>query len=184
MRLFVAISPSKSFKEKAADMLLELSLLPVKVKWVVPENIHLTLKFLGEVDPERLEEICAAIRSACQEVGPLLLDIRGAGVFPNWRSPRIIWIGIDDNPALKKLQQNLARECALLGFPADKRFTPHLTVGRLRAGASAGVLRAKLQKMAGFYWGAEKIDKVSLMESRLTPRGAVYSSVLTFDLKG
>jgi 2'-5' RNA ligase len=181
MRLFVAINFSPDLKDVLAGLLEELRQLPVTVKWVPPENIHLTLKFLGEVAPARVEEIGAALRRAAVGVNPWHLEVKGTGVFPNWRNPRVVWVGVDSEEPLYALQQQVTREYLALGFPAAS-FTPHLTLGRLRPGTASGPLQDRLKSLAGVSWGRERVAAVSLMESSLTPRGAVYRPVLTVPL--
>ncbi|WP_258360456.1 RNA 2',3'-cyclic phosphodiesterase [Moorella sulfitireducens (nom. illeg.)] len=181
MRLFVAINFCPDLKKALAGLLAELRRLPVAVKWVPPENIHLTLKFLGEVAPAGVEEVGAALQRAATGVDPWYLEVKGTGVFPGWRSPRVVWVGVESEKPLYVLQQQVTREYLGLGFPADS-FTPHLTLGRLRPGTDPGPLQDRLRGLAGVSWGREKVTAVSLMESTLTPRGAVYSPVLTVPL--
>jgi len=181
MRLFIAINFSRAFKNKMAELLAELRQLPVAVKWVVPENIHLTLKFLGEVNPDRIEAIGDALRRASRGIKPWELEIKGTGVFPNWRTPRVIWVGVSTEPSLVELQQKLTKEYVVLGFPAE-RFTPHLTLGRLRPGISSSHLQDRMQKLAGVFWGRERVTAISLMESRLSSQGASYTPILTLNL--
>ncbi|KYH31077.1 RNA 2',3'-cyclic phosphodiesterase [Neomoorella mulderi] len=181
MRLFVAINFSPALQSALAGLLGELRQLPVTVKWVPPENIHLTLKFLGEVAPARVEEIGAALRRAVVGVNPWHLEVKGTGVFPNWRNPRVVWVGVESEKPLYVLQQQVTREYLELGFPADS-FTPHLTLGRLRPGTASRPLQDRLQSLAGVSWGRERVTAVSLMESSLTPRGAIYRPVLTVPL--
>lgn len=183
MRLFVAINFSSTLKNALAGLLDELRRLPVTVKWVPPANIHLTLKFLGEVDRDRVKEIGMAMGRAARGVNPWDLEVRGTGVFPNWRDPRVVWAGVCAGAELDVLQQQLTREYLKLGFPVTS-FTPHITLGRLRPGTPGGPLRDKLQSLAGVSWGRERVTAVSLMESRLTPRGALYRPVLTVGLPG
>ncbi|NLW07259.1 MAG: RNA 2',3'-cyclic phosphodiesterase [Clostridia bacterium] len=183
MRLFIAINFSGAFKAKITALQAELRQLPVAVKWVESENIHLTLKFLGEVKPERLATISEALKDACRGIGPLDVEAKGTGVFPNWRSPRVVWIGVSAGTPLLELQQRITVAFADLGFPADA-FKPHITLGRLRPGVAAGPLQDKLQKLADMSWGREKVRAINLMESHLSHRGARYSPVTTVYLSG
>lgn len=181
MRLFVAINFSTTLKQAMAELLVELRQLAPNIKWVPPENIHLTLKFLGEVAPNGVEAMGAALRRAAAGFAPWSLEIKGTGVFPGWRSPRVVWVGVNSAEPLYILQQQLSREYLALGFPLSP-FTPHLTLGRLRPGTTLGAVEEKLKGLSDHSWGQEKVTAVSLMESRLTPRGAIYRPVLTVPL--
>ncbi|OIQ56211.1 RNA 2',3'-cyclic phosphodiesterase [Neomoorella thermoacetica] len=181
MRLFIAINFSTAMVASLARLQAELRQLPVPVKWVNPNSIHLTLKFLGEVDPARLEETGKALERAAMGINPWDLEVKGTGVFPNWRSPRVIWAGVESEAPLYDLQRQVTQEYLALGFKADT-FTPHLTLGRLRPGVAGGILREKLQSLANVSWGRERVTAVSLMESQLSPRGANYRPLLTLNL--
>jgi 2'-5' RNA ligase len=181
MRLFIAINFAPALKNTLAGLVAELRQLPAAVKWVPPANIHLTLKFLGEVDAARAGEIGVALQHAAAGIDPWWLEVRGAGVFPGWRNPRVIWAGVEAAAPLYNLQRRLSEELRSLGFAADS-FTPHVTLGRLRPGGVAGALKPRLEGLAGVSWGRERVTAVDLMESRLTPGGAVYRPVLTVSL--
>jgi len=185
MRLFIAINFSPALLASLARLQAELRQLPVAVKWVNPAGIHLTLKFLGEVDPPGVEKIGAALRRATRGVQPWNLEVKGAGVFPNWRSPRVIWVGVESEAPLYDLQRQVTMEYQDLGFKPEA-FTPHLTLGRLRPGVTGGrssILGDRLQELADVSWGRERVTAVSLMESRLTPGGALYHPLLTVNLE-
>ncbi|MBC7325295.1 MAG: RNA 2',3'-cyclic phosphodiesterase, partial [Moorella sp. (in: Bacteria)] len=171
MRLFVAINFSPELKKALSGLQEELRRLAARVNWVAPANIHLTLKFLGEVDVARVEEIGAALREAARAVSPWQLEVRGTGVFPGWHNPRVVWVGVESGAPLYTLQQELTRKYLALGFPAAA-FTPHLTLGRVRPGTAVEPLRDRLQSLAGRSWGKKWVTAVNLMESRLTPQGA------------
>lgn len=181
MRLFIAINFSGAFKAKMTALQGELRQLPVAVKWIAPENIHLTLKFLGEVRPEQLVTIGEALKGACRGIEPWDLEIKGTGAFPNWRSPRVVWLGVSSGTSLQQLQQKITAAYASLGFPAET-FTPHLTLGRLRPGVPVEMLQDKLHKLAAVSWGVERVRAISLMESSLSYRGASYTPILTVSL--
>lgn len=152
------------------------------VKWVERENLHLTLKFLGEVTKERVREIIDTLSQGVRGIGKLHLGVKGAGVFPNWARPRIIWVGLTPNPLLGELHRSLEQELVALGFPAEKSFSPHITLGRIRTLNNWSVLKQKLQGWQERIWGEEEINKVVLMQSHLTPRGPLYRIVETFPL--
>lgn len=149
------------------------------VKWVDPGGIHLTLKFLGNIDADKVSPITEAIAGAAQGVSPFRLQLGGLGAFPNPRRPNVIWVAVTgDVERLASLQRGIDRFLVPLGFsPESRLFTPHLTLGRLRERASASE-----RESIGESLTTAKPDEVpfqagevSLMRSTLTPSGAIYS---------
>ncbi|HWC75689.1 MAG TPA: RNA 2',3'-cyclic phosphodiesterase [Gemmatimonadales bacterium] len=151
------------------------------VKWVRPENIHLSLKFLGDVDESREPELRAALQRATGKRGgaeprTLTLQVTGFGVFPDYRRPHILWAGVTPDPALELLQHGVEQAFEPLGFPMEARpFRPHVTVGRANRDARprdlAG-LEATLEAIA--FDRTATVSQVDLMESTLKPDGPVY----------
>ena len=157
------------------------------VKWVNPEGVHLTLKFLGNIDPELTPDIGSAMSQAAAGLGPIRLQLSELGVFPNLRAPRVVWVGLEgDIPTLRTLHRQLENRMADLGFaPEGRAFSPHLTLGRVRQGAT----RADQQRLSQAINSAELDERVafeatsvSLMRSTLTRAGAIYSRILEVGL--
>jgi len=149
------------------------------VKWVRPEGIHITLKFLGEVAPEREGELIRSLGDASRGAKPVTLVVQGAGAFPDPRRPRVFWAGMASEPAIELLANAVERVFEPLGFPTEARaFRPHLTVGRAardaRSADFAGVAEA-LNDLA--VEASAVLDGVDLMKSVLRPDGAVYQRV-------
>jgi 2'-5' RNA ligase len=151
------------------------------VRWVHPEGIHLTLKFLGNIGAaERVPQVTEAMAKACQGIMPFRLELNGVGVFPNLRSPRVVWVGlVGETERLLELQGRIEQALNPLGFPAENRpFTAHLTLGRLREGTTREerlrfgevVASTQAEDMPSF-----EVDTISLMRSQLRPSGAIYS---------
>jgi len=152
------------------------------IKWVASGNIHVTLKFLGDVRIDRLEEVQRALEMVCAAASPMQLTIEELGAFPSPRAPRIIWAGLKgDIEQLASLARAIDEALEPLGFARESRpFTPHLTLARVRDEASHGTRAALSDALAGAsVTGNLAVEAVaaSLMESQLTPRGAVYSRV-------
>jgi 2'-5' RNA ligase len=148
---------------------------------VAQEGVHLTLKFLGEVASEREDELAAALARAAGDAAtdgarPLTLVVRGFGAFPAARRPRVVWAGIEPEPALELLQHRVEREMGPLGFPTEARpFRPHLTLGRATRDAGPrefGDAEAAFGAIG--FEGVALVETVDLMQSTLHPRGAVY----------
>ena len=150
------------------------------VRWVRPEGIHLTLKFLGDIDPALVDTVLGSMTRAARGTGPITLALSGVGTFPNVGNLRVIWAGLKgDLELLIELQSRVDEALhADEGFPRETRpFTPHLTLGRLRQDVPAGVRRrvADVIRQAAIEGGASwRVEEVALIRSTLTPSGAVY----------
>jgi 2'-5' RNA ligase len=155
------------------------------VRWVRPEGIHLTLKFLGEVEQDRIEAIVRKAEGAIQGVGPFTVGIRGGGGFPTVKNPRVIWIGVEDHSGmLKQLQTRIEAGMAELGFTQEKRgFTPHLTVGRLRSGKGSKTVAQAIDAIRTSDLGSLEVREIILFRSHLKPTGAEYTKLGSFPLE-
>jgi 2'-5' RNA ligase len=182
-RLFVALEPPEPVRRRLAAMALELRRAAGRaadeIRWVPPENVHLTLQFLGAVPEERLSDVESAVRAAAAQARPLSLEVSGAGGFPNARRPRVVWAGIaGDVAALGALATELGRRLAPLGFPPEDRpFSAHLTLGRAREGRGAAGIAGALasaNEAASTPWRA---TEVVLFESHLSPKGPRYEAL-------
>jgi 2'-5' RNA ligase len=155
------------------------------VRWVAAENVHLTLKFLGEVDEALVPEIEEALAAAAGEARPFALALRGGGCFPNARSPRVIWVGVSEGAEeASRLAAEMERALGPLGFaPEKRRFRPHLTIGRPKDPRAAVAATAdKIEQLRGFGAAAAEAAALALIKSTLTPEGAVYEVIRRFEL--
>jgi 2'-5' RNA ligase len=182
VRSFVAIELGEPAHQALAMLQRDLKAAapPGTIRWTVPESIHLTLQFLGDVPLAKIEPITAELRSVCAAAIPFSFDLIGLGVFPNRRQPRIVWVGVHEpSGALASLHKRVGQVLALLGFPPEERaFTPHLTIGRASRSASPRDLaqvgdhisRSDVELI-------ERIaaDHITLMKSDLRPSGSVYT---------
>lgn len=182
MRSFIALEMPGEVKEHAAGLIRELRPSGGDVKWVEPHNLHLTLKFLGEVDPSATADIIAALENACAGRPAPSLAVTGCGAFPQPRAPRVVWMGLEGEVAqLAELAQAVEAAMEPLGFEPEKRaFRPHLTLGRVRrprrgerAPATAPLSRA-LAGMAQAAGPSFIAGRVVLMKSTLTKSGPIY----------
>jgi 2'-5' RNA ligase len=155
------------------------------VRWVRPESVHLTLKFLGEVAEERVGAVERALAEAVVGHHPLGLVARGAGGFPTGRRPRVVWAGVEgDVDTLGRLAADVERTVAPLGWPTEARpFAAHLTLGRVRV-PKRGPLGDAIEAAAGVELGAWAVGEVVLYRSRLRPTGAVYEPIARLVLAG
>jgi 2'-5' RNA ligase len=181
VRLFVALNFPPHVRQALWQATAPLRDLALPVKWVRPEGVHLTLKFLGEVPEERDGELRAALGRAAAGARALTLQLGGAegfGAFPSATRPRVVWVGIAAEPALEILQHRVEQEFAPLGFPTEARpFRPHLTLGRAARDARprdlAG-LEAALGALEGAFGETVHVGALDLMQSTLQSGGAVY----------
>ena len=180
IRTFIAISLPESVLQAMGRAQDKLRRLGQGIRWVRKEGIHLTLKFLGDVDTDRVENIHMAMERASQGASPFVLTGEGIGVFPDLRRPRVIWIGLSgDLQVLFALQANLESQLKGLGFPKEKRpFKGHLTLGRVKGRLGATELRKALEGLGSFQTDAFTVQSVALFQSTLRPQGAVYTKLV------
>jgi 2'-5' RNA ligase len=179
-RLFVAIHLPLSVKEAVGQMQQELRAVSANdVRWSSPEQLHLTLLFLGYVESFEVPNLKKAYEAVCQDGSVMRFMAKGLGGFPNPRRPRVIWAGVEgDVERLKTFQEKL--QAALKGWcqkDEAREYRPHLTIGRVREGASVKKLSEELQAKAAATFGDFVAEGCSLMRSQLSPHGAVYSEV-------
>ncbi|MGH7411871.1 MAG: RNA 2',3'-cyclic phosphodiesterase [Candidatus Methylomirabilis sp.] len=186
IRAFVAINLDPGLKESIAVVQERLKSARADVGWVKPENLHLTLKFLGQVPGAYLEAIAEAVESAAVGYGAFRLAFAGLGAFPQPRSARVIWIGVREGAqGLAGLQARLEAELQPLGFPPETRpFAAHLTLGRVRGPGRREQLAAVLTSLPTEPLGEMVLDRIELMKSDLRPDGARYSALRSFPLGG
>ena len=189
VRCFIAIGLTDEIKAGLERLQAQLkSGGQTSIKWVDPYSIHLTLKFLGSVDGDKISPITAAMAEAVQGVTPFRLEVKGLGVFPSLRRVQVVWVGVGGEvDKLAYLQQRLESSLAGLGFaPENRRFTAHLTLARVRDRASSGereglgelITSTKFETAYSF-----PVEAVSLMKSQLTSEGAIYSRISAAVLK-
>lgn len=185
IRAFLAVEPSDAVRQAIGRLLHRLKDLPGRVSWVRPENVHLTLRFLGDVDRLFVHTYIERIAPDIAEFIPFTARIRGLGAFPNPRRPSVIWVGLEtDGDALHRLQQVAENAARSLGLePEMRRFVPHLTLGRIRRAVPGLDLRDVVLKEQGFDGGAFEIGSVALFSSELSPQGARHTRLceLTFN---
>ena len=188
VRAFIAIELPGSVKSALSQLQDNLQRSEhASVKWVDTGSIHLTLKFLGNIATETIPELTKVLSEAARGITPFHLELGEMGVFPNFRAPRVVWVGLRGETAtLSVLQENIESALIPLGFPPENRaFSPHLTLGRVREKASPGERRNLGQAVASSKVASMEpfpVDSLSLMRSTLTREGAVYSRLYSFAL--
>ena len=179
MRLFVAVNLPPDERRRAWEAAQPLRAAHLPVRWAAEDTLHLTLKFLGDVEDERAGPIGDALARAVQAVRPFAVGLGGVGAFPSASKPRVVWLGMERHPALELLANDV--ELALMGLsfePELRPFTPHVTLGRAERSARPAALRTFAELAAKIdYQGSTSVESVDLMRSVLGPQGATYSVV-------
>jgi len=184
MRLFVAITLDKAIQKKLVAVQSELQKTQPDMKLVEPDNIHLTLRFLGEVEEEKLSQLVQAI-SVVESYPAFELDLRGIGAFPVERHPKVVWVrGVDGSNTLDQMYGALEKELLDIDFqPDDHKFSAHITLGRNKTPKYNKEFRNLMNEYAIEDFGKQAVKKVSLLQSALTPEGPIYTNIRDFSLK-
>jgi 2'-5' RNA ligase len=190
IRAFIAVDLPAEIQECLDHVVgtLKQDMGRVPIRWVAPQNIHLTLKFLGDVSLNNLEVLRELLRVEAAAQKPIVISIGGVGAYPKIRSPRVIWVGVEAPPELDILQRGIDSHATRIGYAPDRRpFSPHLTLGRVSRNASPLEVRkigdALTHQNVGFL-GVARIRAVHLYRSDLRPDGAVYTRLFTAPFNG
>src|ERR1700694_622623 len=180
MRLFVALEIPSAVRENRAALLKSLRTVSPQNRWVRTENLHVTLKFIGEVPETKLAAIPSALAGTRSDQ-IITLDFRGLGFFPNENRPRVFWAGIEASPNLKDLAADIDRATEKLGIPREQRpFAPHLTLARFEPPGLPEKLRSAIQENAARDFGSLHTSQYHLIESKLKPSGGEYTTLESF----
>jgi RNA 2',3'-cyclic 3'-phosphodiesterase len=185
VRLFVALEIPAAVRDNLAAQVEELRELSAKVadkrpQWVRPENLHVTLKFIGEVSPAKLDSIRGAL-SAIRSDAPVDLKFRGLGFFPNENYPRVLWAGLETSANLSSLAADIEGALETQGIARERRaFTPHLTLARIEPPGLHEELRVAIQKNNAREFGSFQTREFHLIESKLKPSGAEYTTLASY----
>jgi 2'-5' RNA ligase len=181
IRVFFAVELGEEVRRLVGDHISDLRerLPQVRASWERPEKLHITLKFIGEVEPQAVASLSAAAEGAAHALAPFRFVIKDAGAFPVRGSPRVLWLGVhDDSGSLMRLQRGLEGECEGEGFPREARvFHPHLTIARLRCKPEDARSLAALHLEKGFAPAEVFVEALLLIESKLGPAGSRYTEL-------
>ena len=184
MRLFIALNLPADVRDALHTAARPLRDAGFPVRWVDAESLHVTLKFLGWVEPKRVAEVREAMTEVAAKSRPFELHIGGIGAFPSMRRPRVIWVGVEATPALRGLKQDLGWAFTPLGFERELRaFQPHITLGRAVRDSGAGEFREFERVLGDVVARAEvPVREIDLMQSHLSPSGARYERIASAPL--
>jgi 2'-5' RNA ligase len=180
MRVFIAVDVPNEIRQALGDVQRALRPLSSSAKWVAPESIHITLRFLGEVPDKRIDDINAELTGLTWK--PFTVTVRSVGFFPGTRSPRVLWAGMEA-PTMEGLAEQLDARMERLGFEKEKRaFRPHITLARAKNTRIDSALVSAAAKYEEHDFGSFAVDRVFLFKSTLKPSGAVYEKLNEFVL--
>ncbi|MDP2913710.1 MAG: RNA 2',3'-cyclic phosphodiesterase [Candidatus Omnitrophota bacterium] len=181
MRTFIAIELSDGIRDTLAQMQSHLKYAGADVKWVDKGNIHLTLKFLGEIDENKCEKVKASLDEIAKGFKRFEIDLKGLGAFPSLDFPRVIWCGLDKGAKESvELAERIGEAMSKLAFKDEARpFTAHLTIGRVRSSKNKSALREKIEKLIRepSAVSCQPINSIALFQSTLTPTGPIYTKL-------
>ena len=185
MRTFIAIDLEPEIKKRLLLLVENLKKLSQNIRWVNREGMHLTLKFLGEINPEKVRPVEGVLKDISEQYHPFPLRLKGTGWFPpGKKNPRVFWVGVETETSLFSLQSQLEKSLEKLGFPKEERdFHPHLTLGRVKMPSGLHQTLSELEKQKETLFGEMTICKVTFYQSVLKPSGAEYKVLSEFELK-
>jgi 2'-5' RNA ligase len=178
VRTFIALDPGEAIRARMVSLQESLRRTGTEVKWVGPENLHLTLLFLGEVDSRELMGVCRAVEDATRGRRAIEISVEGAGCFPNMRRPHVVWIGVGQGAEeIAALHDALEKPLLELGCyrREERRFTPHITLGRIRSEKPMDALTQALLQKQDYKAGDATVAEVLIMSSELSPHGPTYT---------
>jgi 2'-5' RNA ligase len=181
MRLFIAIPVEDNLKESLVEFQKQLKATQIDIRLVQPENIHLTLRFLGEVDEKIVPSITELMKQAVAGYQSFGVELKTIGAFPTVTSPRVIWVGyqeLSNTDNTRQIYEKIENGLLMLGLaPDDHSFSPHITLARVKSSKNRDKLASLLKEKSDFYAGKQTIKEIILFQSQLHPTGPVYSVV-------
>jgi 2'-5' RNA ligase len=180
IRAFLAIDIDPKIKEEIFEFIKQMFLHNIGIKWVKPDNLHLTLAFLGETPMDKISPLCDIMKKISNRHKAFTIKLSGFGCFPNLKSPRVIWIGVQKSRPLFNLKKDIDAELDNLGLTYDKKtFSPHLTIGRVKTPVA---LKPAIFEVPDFS-ASFSASEIHLVKSDLFKDGPVYTDVFTCSLK-
>jgi len=176
MRTFLAIEVPQHLRKKVDSRIQEEKKKDLPIRWVAFENLHITLKFLGEIDDKKKDEITSVITEISKQYTPFKVRLEGLGCFPNPKNPRVLWIGVAEGAeTLSEIANELEEKLSQLGFKKEKRFHAHLTIGRIKKPCKIDDILHKNITTESFL-----VNAITLFKSTLKPDGPIYEELKKF----
>jgi 2'-5' RNA ligase len=185
VRLFLALDLGDECRRQIAGMMETIRSSTSGIRWVRDEKLHVTMSFLGEVDESLIPAISSKAAPIVAKRAPFSVSVSGSGVFPDWRRVRVVWFGLRDSGGLSQLAADMGELRVALGFPPDRPFRAHLTIGRSTGPISAEQKQGLSRALARFKESYPfEVTRVVLMQSALSSAGSEYSELDSFPLLG
>ena len=178
VRTFLALDLDEAIRQRIVEAQQRIGQTDAKVKWVEPENMHVTLKFLGDVEEDKVGGVCDVVAEVAGGLEPFGFDVQGVlPVPPRGRQLRMLWVGVQEPTGrLAALHEQLDKALASLGFEAEgRRFAPHITLGRIKSAKDPAALRQAAAPLVEEPFGTQQAGQVTIYSSRLTPTGPIYT---------
>lgn len=183
IRAFIAIDLPDDVRAAIGKAQAQLRRAGVNMSWTKVENLHVTLQFLGDIEEGTVEGISARLADVAGKHSPFELSVAGAGVFPDERRPRVLWVGCEDDGQLRSLAESVQTATQPLGFqPEHRSFSAHLTLGRVKQWKPDAALTRTLDSIKNQSFGAMRVDTIHLFQSELHPDGSIYSKLSSHQL--
>ncbi len=184
VRAFIAIPINEATRGELVSVQSELPRTAGKMKLVEPQNLHLTLKFLGEVEEEKIPEIHSAVSRTLEGMEAFTMRVAGIGAFPSPRNIRVIWAGVREGEAqVRAVQRRIDAALVALGFSPERNFYPHVTIARVKFVHNRSELASFIDLNRNREFGEVQVTRIELMRSTLTPQGPIYSKLAEVELK-
>lgn len=178
VRSFIAIELPEDIRKRIAEAVSEAAKHGGAIKWVEAHNLHLTLKFLGNVREEIITQVSAMLDTIAKQFPPFEFDVISVGGFPNLNRPKVLWVGATATEELLRLQECIESEMSKLGVPREERpFHPHITIGRVKSPHGLTRTLEVLKRFEGKHFGCVVANCITLMRSDLTPSGPIYTPI-------
>ena len=182
LRAFLAMEVDEDLKAKMYKIIKEFKQIDARIKYVELENLHLTLKFFGDIDTEGIDLLSSKIEKVVSNFDKFTVKIKGCGAFPNTKRIKVIWFGLDEDAIVKQLHDELDKEFVKLGFDKDRKFSTHLTIGRMKSAKGKDKVKSKIEEFSEVEIGEMCVDRIVLKKSTLTPQGPIYEDIKVFEL--
>ena len=182
IRAFLAIDLDDDLKPKINKIIREFKQIDANIKYVDLQNLHFTLKFFGDIDTEGIDLISQKIENVIKDFNSFTIKIKGCGAFPNKNRIKVIWVGLDEDEILKDLHDKLDKEFNSIGFDLDRKFSSHLTIGRMKSAKGKNKVKNTIETYNNIDIGTMEVNLITLKKSTLTPSGPIYEDLLEFRL--
>ncbi|WP_407421339.1 RNA 2',3'-cyclic phosphodiesterase [Methanobrevibacter sp.] len=182
VRAFLAIDLDDDLKPKINKIIREFKGTEANIKYVDLANLHFTLKFFGDIDVDGIDLLSQRISDVAARFESFNIKIRGCGAFPNTSHIKVIWVGLEEDETLRNLHDQLDAEFKKLGFEKDKKFSSHLTIGRMKSAKNKNKVKSAIDSFADVEIGEMKVERIILKKSTLKASGPIYDDINVFEL--